>query len=169
LLEITRMLSAELLLIGGLASDTAQALQRVDVALDSGAALERFSRMVAALGGPSDFAERAAHHLPSAPVQAAVLAPRAGWVSAMATRDIGLLVIELGGGRRQASDRVDPRVGLSQLTPIGQRVEAGQVLARVHAADAATAQHASLRLLSLIELADTAPAATPVLLHRLEA
>ena len=56
LLEVTRTLSAELLLIGGLAGDTAQALQRVDAALDSGAALERFARMVAALGGPSDFA-----------------------------------------------------------------------------------------------------------------
>ena len=168
LLEVTRMLSAELLLIGGLAKDTAQALQRVDAALDSGAALERFARMVTALGGPTDFAERAAHHLPSAPVQVAVLAPRAGWVSAMATRDIGLLVIELGGGRRLASDRVDPRVGLTQLTPIGQAVEAGQVLAVVHAADAAAAQHASQRLLSLIELADAAPAATPVLIERLE-
>ncbi len=167
LLEVTRTLSAELLLIGGLAGDTAQALQRVDAALDSGAALERFARMVAALGGPSDFAERTAHYLPSAPTQMPVLAPRAGWVGTMATRDIGLLVIELGGGRRQASDRVDPRVGLTQLVHIGQRVELGQVLALVHAADNSAAQQAGARLQSLIGICDNAPPAAPLLIQRL--
>jgi hypothetical protein len=96
------VLSAELLVLGGLASNQAQALQQVDSALDSGAALDHFARMVAALGGPTDFVERCSHYLPSAPVQMEILAPHSGWVAGMATRDIGLLIIELGGGRRQA-------------------------------------------------------------------
>jgi thymidine phosphorylase len=169
LLEVTRTLSAELLLLGGLAPDSTQALQRVDAALDSGAALEHFARMVAALGGPGDFTERAAHYLPSAPVQLPVLAPRGGCIGAMATRDIGLLVIELGGGRRLASDRVDPRVGFTALAHIGQTVQAGQVLAVVHAADTNAAQRAGERLLSLMSITEGAGAAQPVLIERLEA
>jgi thymidine phosphorylase len=169
LLELTRALSAELLLIGGLADRIDDALARVDTVLADGSALERFARMVAALGGPSDFVERAATHLPAAPVRLPVRATRSGWVRSMATREIGLLVVELGGGRRRASDAVDPRVGLSDIASIGQRIEAGALLATVHAADLASAEAAGKRLLQLIDMSDTEPPLTPVVIDRLVA
>ncbi len=169
LLEVTRRLSAELLLVGGLAIDEAQALQQVDRALDSGVALERFARMVATLGGPADFVERAHHYLPAAPVQIQVTAPHGGWISGMATRAIGLLVIELGGGRRQAGDSVDARVGFTQFVQVGQRVETGDVLAVVHAADALAATNVSQALLTLIQITDQVPASAPVFITRLPA
>ena len=163
LLEVTRQLSAELLLLGKLAADPTQALARVDAALASGKALEHFARMVAALGGPADFCERSPRYLPAAPVQLPVCAARGGWVGGMATRDIGLLVVELGGGRHKASDAVDPRVGFTQFAQVGQHVEAGEVLAVVHAADAGSAEQARQALLPLIELVDQPPALRPVL------
>jgi thymidine phosphorylase len=170
LLELTRMLSAELLLIGKLADDRAAALARVDAALNSGAALEHFARMVAALGGPADFCERAAQHLAQAPVVREIAAPRSGWVERIATRDIGLAVIELGGGRRQAGDAVDHRVGFTQVVGIGQRVERGEPLALVHAAGADAADTACARMASLIELDEQPPPSpTPVLIERMEA
>jgi thymidine phosphorylase len=169
LLEVTRALSAELLLIGGLADRMDDALARVDTALADGSALERFARMVAALGGPADFVERADTHLPTAPVRLAVRAARGGWVRSMATREIGLLVVELGGGRRRASDAVDPRVGLSDIASIGQPVEAGALLTTVHAADPASAEAAGKRLLQLIDVSDTESPITPVLIDRLVA
>jgi thymidine phosphorylase len=169
LLEVTRALSAELLLIGGLADRIGDALARVDTVLADGSALERFARMVAALGGPADFVERADAHLPTAPVQLAVRAAHSGWVRGMATREIGLLVVELGGGRRRASDAVDLRVGLSDIVSIGQRIEAGEPLATVHAADPASAEAAGKRLLHLIDMSDIEPPLTPVLIDRLVA
>ena len=168
LLEITRMLGAEMLLLGRLAASLEEALAKVDAALSSGRALERWARMVSALGGPTDLAERPERHLPSAPVQRAVLAARGGWVSHLQTRDIGLLLIELGGGRRQASDAVDPRVGFSGIASVGQRVEAGDVLAHVHAAHAADAEMAQQKMAEWIHVADTPASASPVLLERLE-
>jgi len=169
LLELTRALSAELLLIGGLADRIDDALARVDAALADGRALEHFARMVAALGGPADFVERAGTYLPAAPVQLAVRSVRSGWVRGMATREIGLLVGELGGGRRRAGDVVDPRVGLSDIASIGLRVEAGALLATVHAADEASAAAAGKRLLELIDLSDAESPAAPVLIDRLMA
>jgi len=162
-LEVTRRLSAELLVMGGLAVDEAEALQKIDHALQSGRGIEQFSRMVAALGGPADFVERPTFYLASAPVTLAVPAPRSGYVTGMATRDIGLAVVELGGGRRMASDTVDPRVGFSDFAQIGQAVQAGEPLALVHAADVASAERARASLLSLIHIGDTAPALAPVL------
>ena len=169
LLEVTRALSAELLLIGHLADGMEDALARVDAVLADDRALDRFARMVAALGGPVDFVERAAAYLPVAPVQRTLLAARAGWVGGMATRAIGLLVVELGGGRRQASDAVDHRVGLTQVVGVGQPVEAGEPLAIVHAADEASAAAACDRLARLIEIGDVAPASRPVLIERIDA
>jgi thymidine phosphorylase len=167
LLEVTRKLSAELLQLGGLASSTEQALQQVDAALGSGHALERFARMVHALGGPADFCERSAHYLAAAPVQREVRAPRAGWVRSMATRDIGLLVIALGGGRHLATDSIDPRVGLSAVVPLGQWVEPGSPLALVHAASDADAAMAESRLLELLEIGDVAAEPQALMLERL--
>jgi thymidine phosphorylase len=156
LLAVTRTLSAELLVMGGLADHATQALQQVDEALHSGRALEQFARMVSALGGPADFCERPGRYLPAAPVQVPVLAPRSGFVTGMATRDIGLAVVELGGGRRQARDTIDARVGLSHFVQLGQAVQAGEVLAIVHAADASAAERARQTLLARVHISDQA-------------
>lgn len=166
-MEVTRRLSAELLVMGALAANESEALQKVDHALQSGQALEQFSRMVCALGGPADLVDRPSHYLPGAPVQLPVSASRSGWVTGMATRDIGLLIIELGGGRRQASDTIDERVGFTQFAQIGQQVQVGEPLAVVHAADTASAERARQSLQDLIQMGDTPPALAPVLVKRI--
>ncbi|TAH14163.1 MAG: thymidine phosphorylase [Curvibacter sp.] len=168
LLEVTRHLCTHMLLIGQLATDEADAHQQLDAALRSGKALEHLARMVTALGGPADFCERPHDHLEPAPVQMEVYARQSGWVSGMATRDIGLLVIELGGGRRKASDTIDPRVGFSQFVQIGQRVEVGDRLAIVHGADAASTQMACQQLPGLIQVTDQLPKLAPVILADLK-
>jgi thymidine phosphorylase len=167
LLQVTRLLCAEALQIGGLAAEEPAALARVDSVLAGGAALEHFAKMVAALGGPADFCERPAAYLPAAPVQREVPAPRDGWVQAKATRDIGLAVVELGGGRRKASDAIDHRVGFSAVVSIGQQVSRGQPLARVHAASDEAATQAVATLQRCIVIGDVAPAVTPLVLARI--
>jgi thymidine phosphorylase len=82
----------------------------------------------------------------------------------MATREIGLQVIALGGGRRVASDAVDARVGFSQVTQRGQRVEAGEVLAWVHASNEDAADAAQRNFLALIEIGEEAPRVAPALM-----
>ncbi|WP_342617831.1 thymidine phosphorylase [Rhodoferax sp. GW822-FHT02A01] len=154
LLEVTLALGTELLQLGGLAKDGDHGLRLAGDALHSGRALQHFGRMVHALGGPADFCERYTSYLSAAPVQQIVKAPRAGWVQAMQTRDIGLIVIALGGGRQRVIDRIDARVGLSNMVQLGQHVEVGDTLAVVHAADASAALEAQQNLLGLIEIGD---------------
>ena len=161
--EVTCALCAEMLLLGRLAQSREEALARIDAALSSGAALERMARMVRALGGPSDFVEQAARHLASAPVQLAVPAPREGFITGMATREVGILIVALGGGRRQASDAIDHRVGLHSVRSVGAHVAAGEPLAFVHAANAQQAQAAVQQLQRCIQIGDEAPVRAPVL------
>jgi thymidine phosphorylase len=109
---------------------------------------------VAALGGPADLLERPAAYLPVAPVVLPVPAPRSGVLTAMQTRDIGLAVVELGGGRRKAGDALDLRVGLSQMRQLGEHLEAGEPIVFVHAADRASAERAAAQLQEACTITD---------------
>jgi thymidine phosphorylase len=91
-------------------------------------------------------------------VQRPVPAPRDGVVAAMDVRALGLAVVALGGGRLQAGDAVDPRVGLAAVRPRGHWVRAGEPLAVVHAASEAAADTAVAAVQGAIGLADEAAA-----------
>jgi thymidine phosphorylase len=162
LLEVTLALAAPLLVLGGLAGDEAAARVQLQRALDSGEAAEHFARMVAGLGGPAKVLAARGARLPRAPMQRAVPAPRGGTLLAMDTRAIGLAVVALGGGRARASDSVDPRVGFDAVLPLGSRVRAGEALAVVHAASAATADAAIAALQAAVQIGEGAFTATPV-------
>ena len=165
LLDVTLALAAHLLQMGGLAPTLAEGRALARAALASGRAADHFARMVAGLGGPADVLTAA--HLPTAPVVVDVPASHDGWVAAMDTRAMGMVVVALGGGRRRAGDTVDHRVGLSQIRPLGSRVRAGESLLRVHAADATQAEAAVQAVLAAITVADAAPAIGPVLIDTL--
>ncbi len=143
LLEVTLALGAEVMVLGKLAKDAKSAREALSKALASGAAAERFSRMVASLGGPSDLVERPEAHLASAALVLEVPAPQSGFVTAIDTRALGFAVVRLGGGRAAPDQSVDPAVGFDGLAPLGANVRNGDPLARVHAANGVKAKAAA--------------------------
>ncbi len=165
--EVTMALGAELLVLGKLAPDPIAARSRLEDALDSGAAAERFARMVAALGGPPDLIENPGRHLPAAAVVRPAHPERPGVVVAVDTRRVGLAVIELGGGRRDAGDRIDHGVGLSEVAGLGEAVGPERPLALVHARSVATAEAAERALREAITLGDAAAPKTEPIVRRL--
>ncbi|MGQ3210102.1 thymidine phosphorylase [Shinella sp.] len=160
---------AEMLVLSGLEKDLAAAETKAAQALSSGAAAETFGRMVQALGGPADLMERPEAYLASAPVVRAVIAPEAGYLVSCETRGIGLAVIELGGGRSRPDDAIDHRVGFDRLLPLGMRVEKGDEIGRVHAANEADAARGVARLGALYRIGPDAPAPAPDILKRISA
>lgn len=131
--QVTMELCAELLVISGLASDLAEAEHKLQKALDSGAALEKFARMVTALGGPADFCERPDNYLPQAQIIRPVFSNTAGYVTAMKTRDIGLSIIGLNGGRTRSDQKLDYATGFSCFCQIGDYLDADKPIAIIHA------------------------------------
>lgn len=128
-----------------------------EAALNSGRAMEIFARMVSQLGGPTDLAENAVLYLPRAPVSKPCAAIDAGTVSAMDTRAIGIAVLVMGGGRRNAASQINPSVGLTEMCAVGERVEVGQPLVIVHAANEADADAAIERIRAAITIGDKEP------------
>jgi thymidine phosphorylase len=134
---VTMALAAELLVLGRLAPDLDAALGKLERVLANGRAAEIFQEMVTALGGPADLMEHPDKHLPRAPLVRPVLAEKAGVVTEIDTRAMGMSVVALGGGRTRSADPIDHAVGLTDMVALGDRVEAGQPLAMIHARDEA--------------------------------
>ncbi len=167
LLEVTLALCSEMLISGKLAANDTEARAKLQKVLDNGQAAEVFARMVAAQNGPTDFIERMDSYLPAPTLSKAVYADRAGIVSAMDTRALGMAVVSLGGGRQRASDTIDYSVGLSDMITLGTPVDTQQPLAVVHAASEAQWQQAAAAVKAAITLSDRAPQATPEVYRRI--
>lgn len=131
--HVTHALCGHALHLGGLADSAEAGIEAAKNASQSGKAAEKFAAMVVALGGPSDLLENPDKYLVDAPVVVDCTATESGTVAGMQTRDIGLAVVELGGGRHRAEDTIDHSVGLSHICCIGDKVDQGDVLCRVHA------------------------------------
>jgi thymidine phosphorylase len=157
--ELSFAQAAGLLCMCGVARDAADANARLEAALASGSAAEKFARMVAMLGGPADLLERPGRYLGAAPVTRAVNAESAGWVGAQDVRDLGNCIVELGGGRKVTDQALDLSVGLSQVLGRGQRVEAGQPLAIVHARTEDDASRVAKRVRRAFVITPEAPPA----------
>ena len=168
LARVTLALAGEMLASAGLATTARSGMAAARKALDSGAAAERFGRMVAALGGPADFVEAMDRHLLRAPVKLAVTAAQTGHVSAIATREIGLAVAALGGGRTRPEQKIDHAVGLSDLLPIGTAVGKGDRLAMVHARTEDEARIAADTVRAAYVVGEEAPAPHETVLRRIK-
>jgi thymidine phosphorylase len=155
--DVVMSLAAEMLVLGKIDDTIDAARSRAEQSVASGAAAEVFAKMVAALGGPADFMDKAQSYLPSAPVIRPCFAQNSGYVTGMDAREVGVAVVGLGGGRRRASDGIDYAVGLSDVCHAGDEVNCEKPLAMIHAAseDAADAAEAELRAAIRVGEADT--------------
>ncbi|MDQ0472421.1 thymidine phosphorylase [Labrys wisconsinensis] len=167
LLEVTLALGAEMLVLGKLARTPEDGRTAMLGAYESGAAAERFARMVAALGGPADLLDRPDSHLQAAPVVRPVPAPAGGRIGAIDTRAVGLAVVALGGGRTRPQDPVDHAVGFTELAALGDTVDAQRPLALVHARSEAAADAATAALQAACSIGEAE--ALPPVLQRIEA
>ena len=158
--EVVTTLCREVLVLGGLAENAADARTAVENTLNDGGAAESFQRMVAASGGPNDFVDHHERRLPRAPVVMPVDVDGEVWVAAVATRAVGLAALALGGGRTRADQSIDHSVGFSEVAGPGDRVGAGRPLALVHARTDADATQAAAALRAAFELTGAPPSSS---------
>jgi pyrimidine-nucleoside phosphorylase len=153
---LTIELCAELIVVTGIEPTLEAARTRCQNLLESGAAYERYCRMVRAQGGDPNA------KLVVAPATE-VCADRSGFVSAMDTEALGLAIISLGGGRKVMGDPIDHSVGLEMLVRIGDKVDRGTPLVRVFSK---TPDSVRSQIQSAITIADAATA-LPLIVDRI--
>lgn len=167
LLEITLELGATALQMAGLHPELRAARTALIGALEDGSAAEAFAQMVAALGGPSDLLAQPERYLKVAAVHRTVAAHDGGYLATCDAQRLGLAVMALGGGRKQAQDRVDHGVGFKNILPLGSKVAPGEPLAEVVANGPDSAEAACEAYCSAITVASYPPSLTPLVAARI--
>lgn len=154
--DVTCTLGGELLAQCGAAADASAGVGLIEQAFRSGRAAEVFGKMVSALGGPADFVEDFRRHLAQAPVVRDVFPEMSGFVVAIDARAVGVAVVNLGGGRKKASDTIDLTVGFRHLAPVGAPV--GDLpLVQIHAASEDAFEVAKAEVLQAYRIGNDAP------------
>jgi len=110
-----------------------QATEEINKALNSGLAAEKFEKMVSALGGSNSFLSNYITEMTKAPCIKDISLGKQGYIKEIKTRELGLILIELGGGRKQVNDNINYQVGFDNVIGIGDSVDASTPVIQVHA------------------------------------
>ena len=86
------------------------------------------------------------------------------YVQQLDNQIIGQAVVDLGGGRKSKSDKINPTVGIETLVEVGSQLQTGQVVARIHAADDASAHNAAEQFLFAIRSSANPVPSIPIML-----
>ena len=133
-------------------------------ALKSGQAYSKFLEIVSLQGGDTGAVDAG---LPLAPKKVPFLASKKGVISAIDGEKIGFALIELGGGRRKTSDKIDPSVGFWFEKDVGAPVKKDEPIAQIYAKDAKTAEQARKILESAVEIGTDSPTKPKLILARI--
>ena len=131
LMKITYELVASILMMSHNLSKE-EALKKIDTVISNGAAAEKFEKMVAALGGASNILSSYKDQLEINAFKKDMFIKQSGYVQKIKTRDLGLILIELGGGRKQVTDKINFNVGYDNVLSVGDRVDSSTPLLTVY-------------------------------------
>jgi pyrimidine-nucleoside phosphorylase len=130
ILQLTIELAAHMAVVSGLTSSLSAARVLAKKTLSSPATLKKFSEMCRAQGATIDVTEDFSS-MPVSHNELIIQATRRGYVSKIDGEELGQIVVDMGGGRHRAEDKVDPSVGLVMICKVGDQVDKGSPLLKV--------------------------------------
>ena len=142
LLTVCLALGSAILTLGGLANDLEEAEKMLRRTIEDGSALAKLADLVEGQGGRrEDVYDTSA--LPAAKVVYPVASEESGYIKRILTEKTGLISMHLGGGRVTKESEIDLSVGIVFCKKVADKVEKGDVLAYIHAADTESAKKAA--------------------------
>ncbi len=141
------VVAAEMLLLGGQVETAAQGVEMAAEAIAAGRAWAKFHQLVAAQGGDVTLIEQP-DRLPQARLIEPLPAPASGYLQRVDAAEVGMAVVDLGGGREKKGQPIDHAVGVVTHCKVGDAVERGVPLCTIHANDPERLATARARLLA---------------------
>lgn len=166
--DISVELAGGMIHLAGLAATHEKGNTMARKALKSGAALKKFEELIKNQGGDP----KVCHNyslLPVAKVKTEVYATQTGYLSAMNNERIGLLCVDLGGGRKKASDKVDFEVGFIFHKKLGSKVKKGESILTIyhHAKQKEMVESMSEEFnKSVLKFSKTKPSVAPLIIEK---
>ena len=121
-----KLISSLLMMIYKISKEEAH--KKIDEVITNGSAAEKFEMMVAALGGPKNILSSYEQDLNNNSSHKDIFAQNFGWVEKIHTRELGLILIELGGGRKQVTDKINYGVGYDNVCSVGDKIDSSRPL-----------------------------------------
>jgi pyrimidine-nucleoside phosphorylase len=137
---------AEMLALAGRVADSTEGVELAAQAIADGSAWRKFRALIAAQGGDVRFVDEP-DRLPRAPIVEPIPAPTDGYLQKVDAAQVGMAVVDLGGGREKKEDPIDHSVGVIVHYKVGDRVQKGTPLCTIHASDRFRLERAKVRLL----------------------
>ena len=147
--------------------DYETALNRVQQALDSGAALERLRLMIEAQGGDSRVIDDESI-LIIGQFTYDVIAPQDGYIIHMNTEQCGIASVMLGAGRIIKDGPIDYSAGIVMHKKTGDAVSMGERIATLYASDESLFNNAAQTYLAAITIGNIAPKVVDTILDIVE-
>ena len=166
LADLSIRLAARMVRLAGVAVSDEEAASMVRRALDSGAGLEKWRQIVAHQGGDPRTVDDYAL-LPSAPDRHLLRAPRSGYLASLDAERVGRASVALGAGRGRVEDAVDPGVGIVVHARPGDRLGEGEPVLEIHYRSSATLDAAIEQLRGAIEIGDSEPPPSPLVIEEI--
>ena len=164
--EVTMALTAEMLVLGGVAKTPDDARRQLQRVIDDGSAEKKLCEIVRAQGGdPAAISDLS--RLPKAQQTTPVEASRSGFVTAIDSEAMGLAAMSLGAGREKTTDVIDPGVGFVLEKKVGDAVTAGEPLVTIHFNDPARLADVKRRIVGAYGIGPAAPVKRPLIIERL--
>ncbi|MDT8304880.1 MAG: thymidine phosphorylase [Anaerolineae bacterium] len=145
--------AAHMVLLAGRVPSLDEARSLVTAARDRGDGLQKFRQMVAAQGGDVRQVDRP-ELLPQAPLVETIAVKRAGYVTRIDAGALGWTAVRLGAGRAEKGAAIDHAVGFVMPVKVGDRLQAGDTLATIHAASDGALRDAEEAIRAAVTLRD---------------
>jgi len=145
-----------------------EAVEKVLRVIRDGSALDVFRRMIEAQGGDPRVVDDPWSVMELAPNKYVLRADRDGYVKEINAMNVGLAVVELGGGRKKKTDPIDHSVGIYVLSKIGDRVSKGQPLAEIYYRTEETLAEALKKLENTWKIVSESVERPPVIYEHIE-
>ena len=155
LLEVTNSLGVSILCSSNICKNKKEAQLLISSVLSSGKAAEKFSQMISELGGANDFFEKPKNYLTPSNIQKNVCCKKSGYVKKINTKNLGNILILLGGGRQKVEDDIDFSVGMKLLIELGTYVERNQPICTLYARDEESFNIAEKEIIESFEIGES--------------
>tara|TARA_Y100000590_G_C15707231_1_gene1009077 strand:- start:802 stop:2115 length:1314 start_codon:yes stop_codon:yes gene_type:complete len=149
------LISVLLMMIKNIDKD--KSINQINEVIQTGKAAEKFENMVATLGGPNNILSSFEDEISKAPYREDIFSTESGYVQNIETRDLGIILIELGGGRKTTTDKIDFSVGFESVVSIGTKVDSSKPLMTVHARTKEGIESLKIKIRECFKIGETNP------------
>ena len=132
LVELVTVQGGTLLHAAGKSPNVKEGVDKIHESLNNGSALKRFAQMVEAVGGNPEVVHDPEGILPKAKSTLDIKATSKGFLQSIDSLEAARVALELGAGRNNKEDEVDPAVGIEVLIPRGSAVDEETPVMRIH-------------------------------------